>query len=1665
MRKFYLLYSFLLLGSLAAHAQMRVDGQEVYGNEWIHYDQPYYKINITTDGIYRISYESLAAAGIPISTTNAAQYQLFHLGKEVPLYLSVNNDSIEFYAKKNRGELDAFLYKKGKADMLNPEYSLFTDTAAYFLTIAPIGTPSLRYQTVQNDLTNLPTKEPWFWGALDAIQGGNFVTSDQSGINESTFDTGEGYGAERTIGAPFQMTLQPTHRFVDQGVTTDSFHLRFAGIGTNAHTVQLYINNVLVNTFPSTTNRTWDESFTLPANTTQADINLKIVDNTGRISVAFAKLAYRRLFNFEDKNQFQFEMIGSGAEKYIEIENFQHGGIAPILYDLTSGKRIVTQLEAGKVRVKLEAFTGERTFCLVNMDAGILINNIKKVAFTNFPEADKEATYLIITSRKLRGTWNGKDQVLEYKAYRESAPGGGHRVAIVEIEELYDQFAYGIQRHPLSVRNFSHFVKSKWLNARFVLLLGKGVDFTSTRYYDANTDAVFFVPTFGKPASDHLLLAKHGSQVPVLPVGRIAATKPSEIELYLEKLRDYENPDATSVEDRSWRKEVVHLGGGKIQNIGEQPNIENAMNGMRDILTTNQYGANVNTYYKQSTDAVQRIDSDKINKLVQQQGVGMITFFGHGGYSVIDLSIGDPATFTNVGKYPVMFGLGCDVGNIHAFTNNKSYSENFVFQPRRAGIAFVGTSDLGYISSLGPFQKSVYEALGGNQYGKSLGEAIQDAIRKNDSNPSVYRRTLLQQYTLHGDPALVLQPHPAPDYLVEKESVQFNPTPVTVREDSFDIDFRILNIGKNIGDSLEISIIRELPNGSRKQSILKKIKSPAYRSEVFTYRFPVADSSGSVAGVNEFVIKIDANNKIAELPDREAESNNELTTERYIFDKGITPVSPLPYAVVNKMPLKLRASTATVFETQQRYRMAIDTNKTFLNPLYTTVTTSTGGVLEWQPPIALSDSVTYYWRVAVDSLIENEYNWTTSSFTYIKGSLLGWRQGHFQQLQDNDFDDIVLPDSVRQLQFAPNNTDLNFSNFTYPLGGYHFSQLLNYSTINNKINLYFGGIGSGGIIIAVFDGASGDPWFNVYPGKFGSVIGESWAWNDGVNTFPFTTTTPGGRKQVMDLLQDSIPDGNYVLLYTIQHTGAGNDYKPEQWAADSLMIGTNLFKVLKAEGATLIDSTATQGASPYVFLYRKGKNQVLFEGLASSTQDSVSGAYPIPGFKLQGNMVSRRVGPARKWSRLQQRFTTDTPSEQYEVNVIGIQSNGSEKLLLSNVTARDTTLEWIDSIYTSLKLELNTTDSVRRSPAQLDYWQVLYEGIPEAALNPLAQYTALKDTLQEGEPLQLRVAISNLSDYNMDSLLVHYTLMSETNQVRLDSARLKPLLKEDTLIASINLPTRGLRGNQQLLIEINPKKDQPELYDFNNVGVLNFYVQNEKRNPLVDVTFDGLRILNRDIVSTKPLISIALRDENPYLPLSDTTAFELSIGYPSGDVKRIYFDQLRFEPSKPNAKENKATIYFEPAFAEDGIYTLYVNGRDASGNIAANLAYQIEFEVVTASKFSNVFNYPNPFTTSTQFIYTLTGAEPPAQFKIQIMTASGRIVRELTELDLGSLKIGTHRTELAWNGTDQYGDRLANGVYLYRVIAKDQEGKDYEKYDNNTDRFFKKNIGKLVILR
>ena len=84
---------------------------------------------------------------------------------------------------------------------------------------------------------------------------------------------------------------------------------------------------------------------------------------------------------------------------------------------------------------------------------------------------------------------------------------------------------------------------------------------------------------------------------------------------------------------------------------------------------------------------------------------------------------------------------------------------------------------------------------------------------------------------------------------------------------------------------------------------------------------------------------------------------------------------------------------------------------------------------------------------------------------------------------------------------------------------------------------------------------------------------------------------------------------------------------------------------------------------------------------------------------------------------------------------------------------------------------------------------------------------------------------------------------------------------------------------------------------------------------------------------------------------------------------------------------------------------------------------------------------------------------------IQVMTITGKVVREITEDELGPLEIGRNNiTQFAWDGRDNFGDQLANGVYLYRVISQ-LNGEDVKHRSSETDTHFKNEFGKMYLMR
>ncbi|MGB5929865.1 MAG: type IX secretion system sortase PorU, partial [Cyclobacteriaceae bacterium] len=86
---------------------------------------------------------------------------------------------------------------------------------------------------------------------------------------------------------------------------------------------------------------------------------------------------------------------------------------------------------------------------------------------------------------------------------------------------------------------------------------------------------------------------------------------------------------------------------------------------------------------------------------------------------------------------------------------------------------------------------------------------------------------------------------------------------------------------------------------------------------------------------------------------------------------------------------------------------------------------------------------------------------------------------------------------------------------------------------------------------------------------------------------------------------------------------------------------------------------------------------------------------------------------------------------------------------------------------------------------------------------------------------------------------------------------------------------------------------------------------------------------------------------------------------------------------------------------------------------------------------SDAGNYPNPFRSETTFIFKHNKPGADLTVTVDIVDIHGRIVNTLNQYVTASSS--TIETE-TWDGTDQYGNPINAGMYLYRISVEDDQG-------------------------
>ncbi|MCC7222510.1 MAG: hypothetical protein IT273_02205 [Chitinophagales bacterium] len=1691
-----------------------------YRNEWIDYNKTYYKIKIAKDGLVRIPTAVLTANGIPI---NGAVLKMYRHGQEIPLFVSTNGpmsdgDYVEFIGRKNDGTPDSKLFSNPKWQ-LSTDNSLFTDTAAYFLTW-DLTAANARFQTIANNLSgDLPPKETFYihrdrYHYLETHTPGE-PFHNLGNVNNYYADFGNGEGWVSSVileGNTMNRTIQTPAAYTAGGGVAQ-FETRIVGRSDNYflipdHHTRIGINGTVVKdtTFEGHISPIFKFSIPIADLSSSTTLGYTAVGDlipalplpqtpVDKLSIASLFVAYPHTFDFNNVKSRQFEIDNDG-DKYIEISNFS-GGTAPILYDLSNRLRLIPVIDnsSGTNIYKFflpQIIGGEakRLLWVSNTTdpttaTTLTANQLQQRQFIDYSQAAQQGDYLLVSHPKLMT--GDTNYVAEYAAYRQSAQGGGYQPVVVDIEQLYDQFAYGVDKHPLAISHFVNYAMDTWaIQPKLLFLVGKGIMYNKTRYW-ASDYAACLVPTYGLTPSDGMLVARN-SYRPQVGVGRIPALNNYEVGIYLDKIKQYEATPTCSKADNLWRKQALHLSGSS--SIVEMTEFLEILENNRKIYENDTLfaGKVVRTF--------QRVDASygptelpSVTPYINN-GLNIMYYMGHSTLEGWLVDIKSPLDYSNFGKYPLILSSSCYVGNIHESPNIISMPEEWLFAPNRGAIGMLAGVGFGFPPYMRLYTETLYKNFCRQTYNQPLGTAIQRTVTQTDSLSYTTGfglarsgvKLTAQEYTLSGDPAIKANGYEQPELVIEYNSsgtsdVSLVPSNLLTSLDSFAVKIALTNLGKWTPDSITIRIDRQLPNGNSIVAALRRVATPGYADTLLIY---IPTGGNEAAGDNQFTVTVDADAEISEL----CEENNSVTFSAFIFSDLLLPIAPCNFSIVNAPQVTLYASTGLPAALSLPYKIEIDTTELFNSPLRQfTLLNSEGGVIKWTVPGNLQTNRVYYWRASQVPSFGEAYNWQYSSFIHLPGADKGWNQSHYYQFLRNGYRDMTLNDN-RQLEYTKfphvitcTNDQDNSSNITSTL------DVLQLLTANSVL---FGCGSGGGLTFVVFreQYVPANNSVDVLPlistvndmdlptcqrrGTYGNLQ-QGYQ----VPAFEYSTHTAEQLDALTNFITNIIPTGAYVLVYSANNHNMNNPNGNDIINTGGYMPALQAF--FTELGVPQVNDLNPN--QPFIAFGKLG--DAAFDAqFTSPTTD------PFAPFTLEANfdtrlsngeITSTRVGPANAWNSLVWQATGAEASatDIAQITVSGITANGTETDLMTTTQTPIVDLSGINADqYPYLRLRLALEDTTIRTPKQLQYWRVLHQPAGELAIDRKAHFVFQSDTVQEGQPIHVEFSLVNASGAAMDSVLVGYTVYNVDNNTSypIQIPRQAPVGAWQSIIAQATFATNGMAGNNILLIDVNPNGDQLEKFRFNNFMQIPFFVTSDHINPIIDVTFDGRHILNGDLVSASPEIVIRAKDENPYLALNDTAGFSIKIVHPDGSEQPIAWNDpaVQFIPATTSAAvsgNNTARVALSPNFNVAGIYELVVSARDRSNNIFDANQYRIAFEIDPTPKVSNVLNYPNPFTSNTRFVFTLSGNEIPERFSIQIMTVSGRVVRELTQDELGSLYIGRNITETAWDGTDQFGNPLANGLYLYRVVAY-IDGKALELRTNNAiDSYFENGIGKMYLMR
>jgi hypothetical protein len=1539
-------------------------------DSWIDYTKTYLKFGIFKDGIFRIYPEDLNSFGLDVNQIDPKTFKVFLRGTEIPIYVSGEADGvfntgdfIELAGTRNYGsnhrEVNAF------GTPYNEFLDRYSDTTVYWLSWG--GSEGRRVDTILSS-SGVPSQIIDYYDEFLHFEENpwfDFSTADLVRRMYPEWTENETWNWWTQDVGTRSFTFNISNLYPDKPAHAYVKFQSYAGdIVTNTHKVGLSINSDPAVYDSGLINQYEQKVLT-------ASFNSGILhDGSNTLNVISYRTSASINSIFGDWYEIEYprylNAIGDSLKfEYRNLPGAVFANIQIANIQLSDSHSIYKFISDSSF-IKVTNFINQ---------SGVISFNDTLVNGTRYylsPESkiQRPKFYYVKNFVNLRDANNQADYIVithprfidKSSEYTQLINNDfGLSTKVVNVFDIYDEYNYGFVA-PEPIRDFLKSTHNLWQEPKpqFLILIGDAnYDYYGnvTKYRDLPYEENL-VPSYGVPPSDAWYTIWDTTDALIQNMDVGRLPVTNE-----EEFNRYFNKLVNHI-SRPYdeiNKKYLLFSGGKGDNINEIELLKSVNDSIEVMIKNPPVGGSPTHFYKTVNPKSDfgPYTSEQISRAISEGG-NFISYVGHSGVQIWDNSIVDPAQLENNSNInPLITDFGCSTGRF-AEPEIVSFSELFINGPEGQAINYIGNSSLGFFSTSTTFPIIFFRRLLTDSL--TIGETHKlskmDLLNRYGSS-SAYK-VFSYCNTLFGDPLVKLKIPPKVNFSVKPIDFIIISDNFNEKDDSVTIEVVYYNLGKAVEDSLDISFYQLYQDDTLNSYILNK-KVPLYSDTIFL-SLPIKDKPGE----HRLVVELDHSDKFDEIDENDNTSDLSF----------IVPSVSVRFILSNKFynsrlnGIKLLNSSISPNNTGD-ILLEIDHSDSFPAPV-----------------ISMINPDTFYTSYTFQDLSQDERY-------YIRAK---------QNLPESEFSEVIsflnsegekfyLDDSISMT--AQNSEQLNYS----AQEGFTVADLL------YKIEVFSAGFNDGRTALGIVNGANYmDLSDNI--GHHVVVLNEETLAFESYRRFDLLF---GGEDAIQNYsnMLDTIPE-NKVVLFAICDEG-------------SLNLSQELKLKIKQFGSVLIDSVGWRDSWAMI-----GRKNSLPGSVPEKWGKAFSGITSIDTLIERNNdrgyFSTVDIGPSYEWDNL--KVDDSTPgNSQIRYRIVEIKDDETiDTLSYLDITNNSSDLGFIDAAtYPKIRILAELYSSSDRVSPQLTSLGINYIDLPELGTNYQVVSTTA-DTVLIGDDVGLKFYVYNAGESRADSFNVQVEVIYPDNsRETIFEETVSSLNSLSRKYFAVNFNTLNGSGNRVFNIKIDPANKVPELFEDNNFYQIPFYVKPDTSIPSLNITFDGVDIMDGDYISSRPEIKIELFDQS-LLPINDPSAVSLFLNdvEVSPDSSVISYE---YNPANP-----KVIVTYTPQL-KSGEYTLRVFGKNSAGNVVDSSGVEKYFVVSEDTKILYVYSYPNPTSGETFFTFKLT--QIPDELRIKIFTVAGRMIKEIVK---SSSELNFDFNRIYWDGKDDDQNEIANGVYFYKVI-------------------------------